>query len=48
MKNNTEMIICLEISKQLVKLIKAQRFLVGDFMDIQNIPNHIIYRYSRR
>ena len=37
MKNSTEMI-CLEISKQLVKLIKAHRFLVGDFYGYSKHP----------
>ena len=38
MKNGTEMIICLEISKQLVKHIKAQRFLAGDFYGYSKHP----------
>ena len=38
MKNNVEMLICLEISKQLVKLIKAQSFLAGGFYGYSKHP----------
>ena len=33
MENSTKMLMCL-------KHLKAQSFLVGGFMDIQNISNH--------
>ena len=44
MKNSTEMIICLEISKQSVKFIKAQRFLAGDFYGYSKHPKSYNYR----